>query len=115
MLVMVKIEAIVRPGVLEDIKDGLAKSGIHGMTVSQVMGCGLQKGRKEVYRGTEYSINLLPKVKIEIVLNDKDVDDVIGLIANSARTGEIGDGKIFITKIEDAIRIRTGEKGDAAL
>ncbi|SFQ95117.1 P-II family nitrogen regulator [Desulfoscipio geothermicus] len=112
---MVKIEAIVRPGVLEDIKDGLSKFGIHGMTVSQVMGCGLQKGRKEVYRGTEYSINLLPKVKVEIVLTDKDIEGVIDVITKAARTGEIGDGKIFITKIEDAIRIRTGEKGDAAL
>lgn len=112
---MIKIEAIVRPGVLEEIKDGLSKFGIHGMTVSQVMGCGLQKGRKEVYRGTEYSINLLPKVKIEIVLTDKDVDAVVDVITKAARTGEIGDGKIFITKIENAIRIRTGEKGDAAL
>lgn len=112
---MVKIEAIVRPGVLEEIKDGLSKFGIHGMTVSQVMGCGLQKGRKEVYRGTEYSINLLPKVKIEIVLADKDADGVVEVIAKTARTGQIGDGKIFITKIEDVIRIRTGEKGESAI
>ncbi|KAF1085484.1 Nitrogen regulatory protein P-II [Sporotomaculum syntrophicum] len=112
---MVKIEAIVRPGVLEDIKDSLSKHGIKGMTVAQVMGCGLQKGRKEVYRGTEYSINLLPKVKIEIVASDKDKDEAIKLIIQAARTGEIGDGKIFITKLDDAIRIRTGEKGDAAL
>ncbi|AGL00525.1 P-II family nitrogen regulator [Desulfoscipio gibsoniae] len=112
---MVKIEAVVRPGVLEDIKDGLSKYGIHGMTVAQVMGCGLQKGRKEVYRGTEYSINLLPKVKIEIVAADKDADGVVEVIIKAARTGEIGDGKIFITKIENAIRIRTGEKGDAAV
>jgi len=112
---MVKIEAIVRPGVLEDIKDGLSKHGIKGMTVAQVMGCGLQKGRKEVYRGTEYSINLLPKVKIDIVASDKDQDEVVELIIKAARTGEIGDGKIFITKLEDAIRIRTGDRGDAAL
>ncbi len=112
---MVKIEAIVRPGVLEEIKDGLSKFGIHGMTVSQVMGCGLQKGRKEVYRGTEYSINLLPKVKIEIVLADKDADGVVDVIIKAARTGEIGDGKIFVTKIEDVIRIRTGEKGEGAI
>ncbi|TYO97460.1 P-II family nitrogen regulator [Desulfallas thermosapovorans] len=112
---MVKIEAIVRPGVLEDIKDGLSQHGIHGMTVAQVMGCGLQKGRKEVYRGTEYSINLLPKVKIEIVAVDNDVDGVIEVIIKAARTGEIGDGKIFISRIENAVRIRTGEKGDIAL
>ncbi len=112
---MVKIEAVVRPGVLEDIKDGLSKYGIHGMTVAQVMGCGLQKGRKEVYRGTEYSINLLPKVKIEIVTADKDVEGVVKLIIQQARTGEIGDGKIFITKLENVIRIRTGEEGDTAV
>ncbi len=112
---MVKIEAIVRPGVLEDIKDDLSKYGIHGMTVAQVMGCGLQKGRKEVYRGTEYSINLLPKVKIEIVTADKDVDGVVKIIIQKARTGEIGDGKIFITKLENVIRIRTGEEGDTAV
>jgi nitrogen regulatory protein P-II 1 len=112
---MVKIEAIVRPGVLEDIKEGLAKFGIHGMTVSQVMGCGLQKGRTEVYRGTEYSINLLPKVKVEIVVADKFVDGVIDVLTNVARTGEIGDGKIFVYRIEDAVRIRTGEKGESAL
>ncbi|MFA7467164.1 MAG: P-II family nitrogen regulator [Desulfotomaculaceae bacterium] len=112
---MVKIEAIVRPGVLEDIKEGLSQHGIHGMTVSQVMGCGLQKGRKEVYRGTEYSINLLPKVKIEIVIADQDADGVVEVIIKAARTGAIGDGKIFITKIDNAVRIRTGEKGDAAV
>ncbi|WP_027365596.1 P-II family nitrogen regulator [Desulfotruncus alcoholivorax] len=112
---MIKIEAIVRPGVLEDIKEALTKFGIHGMTVSQVMGCGLQKGRKEVYRGTEYSINLLPKVKVEIVVTDKDVDGVIDVLTKTARTGEIGDGKIFVYRIENAVRIRTGEKGDSAI
>ncbi len=112
---MVKIEAVVRPGVLEEIKDGLSKYGIRGMTVAQVMGCGLQKGRKEVYRGTEYSINLLPKVKIEIVTADKDVEGVVKIIIQKARTGEIGDGKIFITNLENVIRIRTGEEGDTAV
>jgi len=112
---MLKIEAIIRPGVLEDIKEGLAKFGIHGMTVSQVMGCGLQKGRTEVYRGTEYSINLLPKVKIEIIIADKHLDGVTDVITKVARTGEIGDGKIFVSRMEDAIRIRTGEKGESAL
>lgn len=112
---MVKIEAIVRPGVLEDIKEGLAKSGIHGMTVSQVMGCGLQKGRNEVYRGTEYSINLLPKVKLELVIADSLADNIIEVIAKVARTGEIGDGKIFVYRVEDAMRIRTGEVGENAI
>ena len=112
---MIKVEAIVRPGVLEDIKEALTKFGVHGMTVSQVMGCGLQKGRKEVYRGTEYSINLLPKVKLEIVVADNDADGVIDLLTKTARTGEIGDGKIFIYRIENAVRIRTGEKGDGAV
>ena len=112
---MIKVEAIVRPGVLEDIKEALTKFGVHGMTVSQVMGCGLQKGRKEVYRGTEYSINLLPKVKLEVVVADKDADGVVEVLTKTARTGEIGDGKIFIYRIEDAVRIRTGEKGDSAV
>lgn len=112
---MVKIEAIVRPGVLEGIKEGLNKLGVHGMTVSQVMGCGLTKGRTEVYRGTEYSINLLPKVKVEIVISGENVDGVIDAITKVARTGEIGDGKIFIYNIENAIRIRTGEKGQSAI
>ncbi|SFG70467.1 nitrogen regulatory protein P-II family [Desulfotomaculum arcticum] len=112
---MVKIEAIVRPGVLEEIKEGLSKSGVHGMTVSQVMGCGLQKGRNEVYRGTEYSINLLPKVKIELVIKDSLADKIIEVISKVARTGEIGDGKIFVYHIENAIRIRTGETGENAI
>jgi len=112
---MVKIEAIVRLGVLEEIKYGLSRAGIHGMTVSQVMGCGLQKGKKEVYRGTEYSVNLLPKIKFEIVVKDENMDLVIDTINSIARTGEIGDGKIFIYKVDDAIRIRTGEKGEKAL
>jgi len=112
---MIKIEAIVRPGVLEDIKEALTKFGVHGLTVSQVMGCGLQKGRKEVYRGTEYSINLLPKVKVEVVVTDKDADGVIEALTKTARTGEIGDGKIFVYHIDNAVRIRTGEKGESAI
>lgn len=112
---MTKIECILRPGKLEDVKDALNKYGIHGMTVTQVIGCGLQKGRKEVYRGTEYSINLLPKVKLEIVVKDGDVGDVVKIISETARSGEIGDGKIFTSRIENAIRIRTGETGEAAI
>jgi nitrogen regulatory protein P-II 1 len=110
-----KVECILRPGKLEDVKDALNKYGIHGMTVTQVIGCGLQKGRKEVYRGTEYSINLLPKVKLEIVVKDGDVDEVVKIISETARSGEIGDGKIFTYRIENAIRIRTGETGEAAI
>lgn len=112
---MTKIECILRPGKLEDVKDALNKFGIQGMTVTQVIGCGLQKGRKEVYRGTEYSINLLPKVKLEIVVNDKDMNEVLKIITETARTGDIGDGKIFTYKVDNAVRIRTGETGEAAI
>lgn len=112
---MKKIEAIVRPERLEAVKEALGKFGIHGMTVSQVMGCGTQKGRTEVYRGHEYSINLLPKVKIEIVLRDQEVEKVIEVIATAARTGQVGDGKIFVCPAENAVRVRTGEQGDAAV
>lgn len=112
---MTKIECILRPGKLEDVKEVLGRFGIHGMTVSQVIGCGLQKGRTAVYRGTEYSINLLPKVKVEIVLADRLVEEVVALISDAARTGEIGDGKIFIYPVENAVRIRTGESGESAI
>ncbi|MDA8236077.1 MAG: P-II family nitrogen regulator [Clostridia bacterium] len=112
---MKKIEAIIRPGKLEDIKEALSKFGIHGMTVTQVMGCGLQKGRKEIYRGTEYNINLLPKVKVEVVIKDKYVDEVIKIISEAARTGEVGDGKIFVYNIENAVRVRTGDSGEDAV
>lgn len=112
---MKKIEAVIRPEKLEEVKNALAKYGIHGMTVSQVVGCGLQKGRVGVYRGHEYSINLLPKLKIEIVVKDHRVQDVVDIICNTARTGATGDGKIFIFSMENAVRIRTGESGDDAL
>lgn len=112
---MTKIECILRPGKLETVKEAVNKCGIHGMTVTQVIGCGLQKGRTEVYRGTEYSVNLLPKIKVEMVIPDKDVDEIIKLISDAARTGEIGDGKIFTYKIDNAVRIRTGEIGDEAI
>jgi len=109
---MKKIEAIIRPSKLDDVKDALDKYGIRGMTVTQVIGCGLQKGHTQIYRGTEYSINLLSKVKIEVVVKDKIVEDVVNLIATTARSGEIGDGKIFIYPVENAVRIRTGEAGE---
>lgn len=112
---MTKIECILRPGKLENVKEAVNKSGIHGITVTQVMGCGLQKGRTEVYRGAEYSVNLLPKVKIEMVVPDKDVEEIVMIVAESARTGEIGDGKIFTCKIDNVVRIRTGETGEAAI
>ena len=112
---MKKIEAIIRPGKLEEIKEALNKFNIHGLTISQVMGCGLQKGRKEYYRGTEVTLNLLPKIKIEIVTKDKLLDDVIKLISSEAKTGEVGDGKIFVYNVEDVVRIRTGEHGEDAV
>lgn len=112
---MKKVEAIIRPGKLEEIKEALNKFNIHGLTISQVMGCGLQKGRKEFYRGTEVTLNLLPKIKIEIVTKDTHLDDIIKLISDQAKTGEVGDGKIFIYNIEDTIRIRTGERGEGAI
>ena len=112
---MKKIEAVIRPEKLEDVKDELGRCGIHGMTVTQVVGCGLQKGRIGVYRGHEYSINLLPKIKIEIVIRDHQVDGVVKIIREAAATGAIGDGKIFIYPVDNAIRIRTGEFGNDAL
>ncbi|WP_418791381.1 P-II family nitrogen regulator [Phosphitispora sp. TUW77] len=112
---MKKIEAVIRPSKLDDIKEALGKFGIHGMTVTEVIGCGLQKGKKEVYRGTEYTIDLLPKIKVEVVIRDKWVDEVVRIIINIARTGEIGDGKIFVYPVENAVRIRTGEGGEEAI
>lgn len=112
---MKKIECILRPGKLEEVKEALSQYGVHGMTVMQVMGCGLQKGRKEVYRGTEVTINLLPKVKLEVVVSDRDTDQVVALISKAAMTGAIGDGKIFITGVDNVIRIRTGETGEEAI
>ena len=112
---MTKIECILRPGKLENVKEAINQFGIHGMTVTQVIGCGLQKGRTEVYRGTEYSINLLPKIKVEMVVPDEKVEAIIKLIVDNARTGEVGDGKIFTSKVDNAVRIRTGEMGDIAI
>ncbi|MTI80951.1 MAG: P-II family nitrogen regulator [Firmicutes bacterium] len=112
---MKKIEAIIRPTVLEDIKEALGEYGIHGMTVSEVAGCGLQKGRVGIYRGSKFNINLLHKVKLELVTTDNQVNEVVEIISKVGRSGEIGDGKIFIYPLENAIRIRTGDEGDDAI
>jgi len=112
---MKKIEAIIRPGKLEEVKEALGEFGIKGMTVTEVIGCGHQKGKTETYRGTEFTIDLLPKVKMEVVLADKWVSEVVRTIVTTARTGEIGDGKIFVYPVEDVVRIRTGENGEEVL
>lgn len=110
-----KIEIITRPGKLEELKEALADIGVTGMTVSQIFGCGLQKGHTEVYRGKEYTINLLAGIKIEIVVCEVPVVTVVETVKRICRTGKIGDGKIFIYPIENAVRIRTGEEGDIAI
>ena len=112
---MKKIEAIIRHFKLEEVKAALVASNIHGMTVSEVRGFGRQKGHKETYRGAEYTVDFMPKVKIEITVPDASVDAAVNAIVESARTGNVGDGKIFVTNIEQAIRIRTGEAGEEAL
>lgn len=112
---MKKIEAIIRPGKLDNVKDALGNHGVNGLTVTQVIGCGKQKGNTQIYRGVEYTIHLIPKVKIEIVVLDQFVEEVIQIIKKEARTGEIGDGKIFVSSIENAYTIRTGDSGEKAL
>jgi nitrogen regulatory protein P-II 1 len=112
---MKKIEAIIRHFKLEEVKDALTEVGVHGMTVSEVRGFGRQKGHKEQYRGAEYTVDFLPKAKMEIIVSDEQSQSVIDTILRTARTGQIGDGKIFITDIEEMVRIRTGETGDEAL
>lgn len=112
---MKKIEAVIRHFKLEEVKDALTKAGVHGMTVSEVRGFGRQKGHKEQYRGAEYTVDFLPKVKMEVVVDDADAKKVIDTILQTARTGQIGDGKIFVTKLDEAIRIRTGETGTESL
>jgi nitrogen regulatory protein PII len=112
---MKKIEAIIKPYKLEDVKDALAEIGIEGMTVSEVKGFGRQKGHVEIYRGSEYTVDFLPKMKIELVVADNLCEAAVGTIIKSARTGKIGDGKIFVSAIEQAVRIRTGEKDDFAV
>ncbi|MCA9083840.1 MAG: P-II family nitrogen regulator [Planctomycetaceae bacterium] len=112
---MKKIEAVVRHFKLEDVKSAITEAGIHGMTVTEVRGFGRQKGHKETYRGAEYIVDFMPKVKIEVVVADDELDKVVEAIVTSARTGQVGDGKIFVTNIERIIRIRTGEIDESAI
>ncbi|NCB56790.1 MAG: P-II family nitrogen regulator [Gammaproteobacteria bacterium] len=112
---MKKIEAIIKPFKLDDVREALGEIGISGMTVSEVKGFGRQKGHTELYRGAEYVVDFLPKVKLELVVNDEDVESCIEAINRSAKTGKIGDGKIFVTAVERVIRIRTGEENEEAI
>jgi nitrogen regulatory protein P-II 1 len=112
---MKKIEAVIQPFKLEDVKSALMAIGVDGMTISEVRGHGRQKGHKEVYRGQEYQVDLLPKVKIEMIVASAQVDEIVQTLSQAARTGKIGDGKIFIYPVEEAIRIRNDERGEAAL
>ena len=109
------ITAIVKPFTLEDVKTGLEQSGILGMTVSEVQGYGRQKGHTEVYRGAEYTVEFLPKIRIEVLTDEIDVDKVVDAVVTAARTGKIGDGKVWVTPVEDVVRVRTGERGSDAL
>lgn len=112
---MKKIEAIIKPFKLDDVKEALNEVGIQGMTISEVKGYGRQKGHKEIYRGAEYEVNFIPKIKIEIVVQTDIVDKICQAIISCTNTGKLGDGKIFISPVEKAIRVRTGEEGDEAL
>jgi len=112
---MKKVEAIIKPFKLEEVKEGLAGVGVQGITVSEVKGFGRQKGHKELYRGAEYVVEFLPKVKLEIVVTDDKLEEVVQAIVKAASTGRIGDGKIFVSPVDDAVRIRTGETGDIVL
>jgi nitrogen regulatory protein P-II 1 len=109
------LECIVRPGALDKVKEALGKLGVMGMTVSEVKGFGRQKGHKELYRGTEYQIDFTPKLRIEVVVADGVVERAVGAVVEAAHSGEIGDGKIFVLPVEEVVRIRTGETGDAAI
>ncbi len=113
--IMRKIEAIIKPFKLDEVKDALNAIGVQGMTVTEVKGFGRQKGHVELYRGAEYDITFIPKVKLEIVVSDMMADKVVSTIEEKAKTGKIGDGKIFISKLEEIIRIRTGERGETAI
>ena len=112
---MKKIEAIIKPFKLNDVKEALNELGIQGMTVTEAKGFGRQKGHTEIYRGSEYTVDFLPKIKIELVVADGQTDAAVGAIVRSAKTGKIGDGKVFVSAIEQAVRIRTEEKGEAAV
>ena len=112
---MKKLEAIIKPFKLEEVKEALAEIGIEGMTVSEVKGFGRQKGHTEIYRGSEYTVDFLPKLKIETVVSDDQASQAVETIAKAAKTGKIGDGKVFVLSVEEAVRIRTDEKGDEAI
>ncbi len=112
---MKKVEAIIKPFKLEEVKDALSEIGVEGMTVTEVKGFGRQKGHTEIYRGSEYTVDFLPKIKLELVLPDNKVEAAVAAIVKSAKTGKIGDGKVFVSPVDDAIRIRTEEKGDTAV
>ncbi len=112
---MKKIEAIIRPFRIDDVREALAEIGVKGMTLTEVKGYGRQKGHTELYRGSEYQIDFLPKLKLEVIVADKVVDKVVDTIIKAAKTGQVGDGKIFIYPVEDAVRVRTGESGEEAL
>lgn len=112
---MKKVEAIIKPFKLDEVKEALAEAGIEGMTVTDVRGFGRQKGHTEIYRGSEYTVDFLPKMKIEIVIDDERLESVVKAIVDTANTGKIGDGKVFISPVEEAIRIRTGERGPEAV
>ncbi len=112
---MKRIEAVIKPFKLEDVKEALTGAGITGMTVSDVKGYGRQQGHSELYRGAEYVVDFLPKIKLDLIVNSEDVDNVVKIIAESAKTGKIGDGKIFVSSVEKIIRIRTGEEDEEAI
>ncbi len=112
---MKKVEAIIKPFRLEDVKEALSEVGVRGMTVTEVKGFGRQKGHTEIYRGSEYTVDFLPKVKVEVVVDDDDSEAVVDAIVKSANTGKIGDGKVFVSVVEEAIRIRTGDRGAEAV
>jgi nitrogen regulatory protein P-II 1 len=109
------VTAIIKPFKLEDVKGALEGRGVHGLTVSEASGFGRQKGHTEVYRGAEYTVDLVPKVRLEIIVDDEFVDDVVDAVVSSAQTGKIGDGKVWVSSIETVVRVRTGERGSAAL
>ena len=112
---MKKIEAIIKPFKLDEVKEGLSNLGIQGLTVSEIKGFGRQKGHTELYRGAEYVVDFLPKVKLEVIVSDDKVQEVVAAIEESAKTGRIGDGKIFVIPVEEVVRIRTGERGEEAV
>jgi len=112
---MKKIEAIIKPFKLDEVKDALSEVGIEGMTVSEVKGFGRQKGHTEIYRGSEYTVDFLPKIKIELVTSDEQIGAAVAAIVKAAKTGKIGDGKVFVSSVEEAVRIRTEEKGQSAV